>query len=92
MKSCFRGPARKKGRAGFTSISKGYIILAMKKLHKIRNNKVLAGVIGGVGEYFELDPVILRLAWVLITVFTGFVPGIIAYIIAAFIVPEKPEG
>lgn len=61
-----------------------------KRLYKSGKNKVFAGIIGGLGEYFEVDPVVLRLAWVLITVFTGFVPGLIAYIIAIFIVPKKP--
>lgn len=61
----------------------------MKKLYKSRENRIIAGIIGGIGEQLNIDPVILRLIWVVITVFTGFVPGIIVYIIAIFIVPEK---
>ncbi len=61
----------------------------MKKLYKSNKNKIFAGVIGGIGEYFDIDPVILRLVWVLIVIFTGFVPGLIAYLISILVVPEK---
>lgn len=61
-----------------------------KRLYKSEKNKVFTGIIGGLGEYFEVDPVVLRLAWVLITVFTGFFFGLVSYIIAIFIVPKKP--
>ena len=60
-----------------------------KQLYRSKTNRVFAGVIGGIGEYFDVDPVILRLLWVLITVFTGFIPGVVIYIAAIFIVPEK---
>ncbi len=63
----------------------------MKKLYKSKNNKVFTGVIGGLGEYFEIDPVIIRLFWVMIVIATGFFPGLIAYIIAILIVPERPD-
>ena len=59
----------------------------MKRIYKSKDNKVLAGVIGGVGEYFEVDPVILRLLWLLIVIATGVVPGILAYLVSIFIVP-----
>lgn len=61
----------------------------MKKLYKNNKNKIFAGVIGGIGEYFNIDPVILRLIWISATVFTGFAPGIIAYLISVFVVPDK---
>ena len=60
----------------------------MRRLYKSKDNKVLSGVIGGVGEYFDVDPVILRLLWILIVIATGVVPGIFAYIISIFIVPK----
>lgn len=62
----------------------------MKKLYKNRENRVLLGVIGGIGEYFEVDPVILRVGWIFIFFATGIVPGIIAYILAGLIIPKKP--
>lgn len=57
-----------------------------KKLFKSRTNRVLCGVCGGLGEYFNIDPTIIRLLFVLL----GFtVTGIIVYIIAAIVVPER---
>jgi len=62
-----------------------------KRLYKSDTNKVISGICGGVGEYFNIDPVLIRLIWLLVVIFTGVVPGVIAYIIAAFIVPEHPQ-
>lgn len=62
----------------------------VKRLYKSKDNKVLAGVCGGIGEYFDIDPVLIRLAYLLLTVFTAFAPGIIGYVIAAMIIPEQP--
>jgi len=64
----------------------------MKKLYRSRDNKIAAGIFGGIGEYFNTDPSLLRLIWLLILVITAFVPGIIAYIIAMIIVPKRPEN
>jgi phage shock protein PspC (stress-responsive transcriptional regulator) len=63
-----------------------------KRLYRSEANHVLAGVCGGVGEYLGVDPVVVRLAWVLLTVFTGFVPGLLAYLIAMAIMPHKPHA
>lgn len=60
-----------------------------KKLYRSEDNKILAGVIGGMGEYFNVDPVVLRVLYVLLTVFTGVVPGIVAYILAVLVVPKQ---
>ena len=60
-----------------------------KKLYRIKEKKMLAGVCGGVAEYFSLDPTIVRILWVLVSWFAG--TGIIAYIICAFVVPEKED-
>ena len=59
-----------------------------KKLYKSSTDKVLAGVCGGIAEYFAVDTVIIRLAWVVFTLMGG--AGLLAYIIAAIIVPEDP--
>lgn len=61
-----------------------------KHVYRSKGNKVFAGVLGGLGEYFEIDPVILRVIWLAITVFTGFVPGIVVYILAIFVIPVEP--
>ena len=60
-----------------------------KKLYKSRDNKKIDGVCAGVGEYFDIDPTLVRLAWVFVTLFGG--AGLIAYIIAALVIPRKPE-
>lgn len=62
-----------------------------KRLYRSKENKMIAGVCGGVGEYFGADPVIVRLAYVLLTAFTGFIPGVLLYIIAMIIIPERPD-
>ena len=64
----------------------------MKKLYKSDTNKVFAGVIGGIGEYFDIDPTILRLSYILIAIFTGVIPAIIGYIIACLVVPKHTHG
>ena len=60
-----------------------------KKLYKSRDNKKLDGVCAGVGEYFDVDPTLVRLAWVFVTLFAG--AGLLAYIIAALVIPRKPD-
>lgn len=59
-----------------------------KKLVRSKANKILTGIIGGIAEYVNVDAVILRLVWVLVVAFTGFIPGVLVYVIAIFIVPE----
>lgn len=61
-----------------------------KKLFRSKTNRVFAGVFGGLGEYFSLDATILRLIAILIFVFTGFIPGMIAYLLALLVIPEEP--
>jgi phage shock protein C len=60
-----------------------------KKLYRSEKNRVLAGIFGGLGEYFNVDPTVLRLGWLLVFVFTGIFPGLLAYIVAIIIVPNK---
>lgn len=60
-----------------------------KKLYKIEDGKKLCGVCGGLAEYFDVDPTLVRLGWVLLTFFAG--SGILAYIVAAIIMPKKSE-
>jgi len=60
-----------------------------RRLYRSHTNKVLAGVCGGLGEYFGIDPVLIRLFWLLVVIFSGVIPGIVAYIFAIFIVPKR---
>lgn len=56
-----------------------------KKLYK-SSEKKLCGVCGGIAEYFNIDPTLVRLAWVVFTLMGG--SGILAYIIAAIVMPS----
>ena len=58
-----------------------------KKLKRSRTDRVFAGVCGGLGEYFNIDPVIVRIIWVLVAFMPGG-PGFLAYLICALIIPE----
>ena len=60
-----------------------------KRLYKSNQNKMLDGVCGGIAEYFGMDPTVVRLLWVLFCALGG--SGIIAYIIAAVIIPRDPN-
>lgn len=61
-----------------------------KRLYKSDTDKKLDGVCAGIAEYFDLDPTLIRLAWVLFCALGG--SGILAYIICAIIIPRKPYG
>jgi len=63
--------------------------MAAKKLVRSSKNKILTGLLGGLGDYYNVDPTILRLVFLLIFVLTGFFPGVVFYFIAALIVPQK---
>lgn len=60
-----------------------------KKLYRSRDNKMLFGVCGGLGEYFDIDPIIIRLFFIALTFAGG--AGVVLYIIAAIIIPEEPS-
>ena len=60
-----------------------------KRLYRIEEGKMIAGVCGGIAEYFDLDPTVVRLGWVLFSAEAG--GGILAYIIAALIIPVKSQ-
>lgn len=58
-----------------------------KKLYRVEDGKMIAGVCAGLAEYFSIDVTIVRLGWVLLSVLCGC--GILAYIIALIIMPRK---
>ena len=60
-----------------------------QKLYRSRTDKKIFGVCGGLAKYFEIDSTIVRLALVLLIVFAG--AGLLAYIIAALVMPNEPE-
>ena len=66
-------------------------VLARKKLMRPRADRKIAGVCAGMAEYFDLDITLVRVLWIVITVFTGIVFGVIGYIVAWIVMPEEPE-
>lgn len=57
-----------------------------KRLYRSYSNRMICGVCGGIGEFFHIDPTIVRLVWVLLSI-PG--PGILAYILASIIIPTE---
>lgn len=65
----------------------------MKRLYKSRNDKVLDGVCAGIAKYFQVDAVIIRLIWIVASIFIGQIFwGIVAYLIAMVIMPTEPRN
>jgi phage shock protein C len=64
---------------------------APKRLYLSSTDKKLSGVCGGIAEYLGQDPTLIRLGWVVLTILTGGFLGIIGYIVAAAIIPNRPE-
>ncbi|MDH5442579.1 MAG: PspC domain-containing protein [Candidatus Nomurabacteria bacterium] len=63
----------------------------MKKLTRSTTDRMISGVCGGFGEYFDIDPTILRIAMAFIVIFTGLIPGLVFYIVATMIIPKDTE-
>ncbi|OGO35504.1 MAG: hypothetical protein A2W35_21330 [Chloroflexi bacterium RBG_16_57_11] len=61
-----------------------------KKLYRSRSERMISGVCGGMGKYLNLDATVIRLLFVLLSIFTGVVPGLILYLILMFVIPEEP--
>ena len=62
-----------------------------KKLYKIEEGRKIEGVCGGIAEYFNVDPTLIRVGWALASLFTGCLLGLIAYVVCAVILPKKSE-
>ena len=60
-----------------------------KRLYKSNDNRMIDGVCGGIAEYFDIDPTLVRLGCVMFCALGG--SGILAYIIAAVVIPRRPE-
>ena len=60
-----------------------------KKLYRNTENKMLAGVCSGIADYFDIDPTLVRLGWVLFSLLGG--SGLLAYIIASIVIPVDPD-
>ena len=61
-----------------------------KRLYRSRQERMVCGVCGGIAEYFDIDPTIIRLIWVLVMV-SSCGTGLLAYFIVAVIIPDQPQ-
>lgn len=61
----------------------------MKKLLRSRKSRMIAGVCGGIADYFNIDPTIVRVAYVLLAMVTVAFPGILVYLLLVLIIPNE---
>ena len=87
-----------KKRVGNTTVTnkktKKIIIMTYsgKRLYRSNTEKTIAGVLGGIAEYFDIDPTLVRLGYVLLSLFSAAFPGVLGYIIMWIVMPQKPNN
>jgi phage shock protein C len=67
----------------------GRIVEEKKSLKRSKSNRMIAGVAGGLADFFGIDPVLMRVIYVLVSVFSAAFPGILVYIILWVVIPEE---
>ncbi len=70
-------------------MSKAIVNNNFKKLYRSKTNRWLGGVCGGLGEYFNIDPTVVRVLWIIGTLLSMGIGGLFAYIILWIVIPEK---
>lgn len=65
------------------------LMASPRRLFRSPSERQLLGVCGGLAEYFQVDPTLVRAAYLVLTVFTGFLPGLLAYFLLALIMPTR---
>lgn len=60
----------------------------MKRLYRSRSDRKIAGICGGLAEYFNIDPTLIRLIAVALLIFTGFLPMLLVYLISWIVIPK----
>jgi phage shock protein C len=66
-------------------------VTGRQRLVRPRTNRKIAGVCAGLAEYFDLDVTLVRVLWMLVTIFSAIVFGIVGYVVAWIVMPEEPE-
>ncbi|MCL2851675.1 MAG: PspC domain-containing protein [Defluviitaleaceae bacterium] len=61
-----------------------------RKLYKSRRNVKVDGVCAGIGDYFNIDPTLVRIVVFVMILFSNIFPGLLAYLVAAIIIPREP--
>lgn len=65
-------------------------VTARKRLVRPRADRKIAGVCAGLAEYFDLDITLVRVLWLIVTFFSGIIPGLVGYVVAWIVMPEEP--
>jgi phage shock protein C len=60
----------------------------MKRLYRLKRDRMLGGVCAGLGEHFDVDPAVIRLVWAVVTIFS-IGTGVLVYLLAWIIIPEE---
>jgi phage shock protein C len=63
----------------------------VRRFYRSRRERMIAGVCGGLAEYLAMDPTVVRLLYIALSIFSAGFPGILVYIILALVVPPNPE-
>jgi len=63
----------------------------MKKLYLSDKDRKIAGVCGGLGEYYQVDPTVIRIAWIVLTILSLGVGGIVIYLLMWLVIPRRPK-
>lgn len=84
-----RGQGRDENPAALSGRVRKDGCIMEKRLYRSVRDRKIAGVCGGIGEYFRVDPTLIRLAWVLFACMAG--SGLLAYIICAVVIPSAPD-
>lgn len=61
----------------------------MKKLYRSRHNRMLAGILGGIGEYLDVDPTVVRVVYLILLILTAVFPLVLIYLALYFIIPAS---
>jgi phage shock protein C len=67
-------------------------VVRVKRLYKSDTDRKVAGVCAGVAEYYDVDPTLIRAGFLFVTIISGIIPGLIAYVLVAWIMPSKAEA
>ncbi|AQS58734.1 PspC domain-containing protein [Desulforamulus ferrireducens] len=61
----------------------------MKRLVRSRTHKMIAGVCGGLAEYFDMDPTVVRVIYIIVSILSAAFPGLLIYLMLVFVIPSE---
>jgi phage shock protein PspC (stress-responsive transcriptional regulator) len=66
--------------------------LTSRRLARSSSDRMLAGVCAGIGKYLDMDPTLVRVLYAVLAFFTGIVPGLVVYVVLAFLLPSDQDA